>query len=90
MQLLLQSGANIEAKDKNGNTPLMRAASWGRTENVKLLLDRGAKIDARNSHGDTALTIALAGDASLTGATVRLLAERGSNENAANRKGDAR
>ena len=43
VELLLDRGANIEAKDIDGHTPLLLAAKWGKTETVELLLNRGAK-----------------------------------------------
>ena len=45
---LLDNGANIEARDNGGNTPLFHAAVYGRTTVLKLLLQRGANIEARN------------------------------------------
>ena len=56
---LLTKGANLEARDKEGRTPLMLAAQYGRTAAVKLLLDRGAKPDARDAHGWSAYALAL-------------------------------
>jgi ribosomal protein S18 acetylase RimI-like enzyme len=55
VKLLLDAGADIEAKDKYGYTALIRAASNGYTEVVKLLLDAGADIEAKKENGDTAL-----------------------------------
>ena len=43
---MLDKGADIEAKDKEGNTPLMYASYRSHFLIVKLLLDRGAKINA--------------------------------------------
>jgi len=53
-RLLLEHGANIEAVDEEGTTPLIRAASRGRTHVVNLLLEKGADVEARNSRGMTA------------------------------------
>jgi len=60
VKLLLERGANIRARNKDGDTALMLAASNGGYENaatVKLLLNRGAEIGARNEHGQTALEV---------------------------------
>lgn len=55
-------------------TPLMAAASQGRTEMVQFLLDRGADINFRNRHGRTAIMFAAAHGHLKT---VQFLLERG-------------
>jgi len=57
--LLLDAGANPELKDKDGYTPLMRAASEGRAEVVKLLVSRHVNLDAEHP-GDHATALSLA------------------------------
>ena len=52
---LLDGGANIEAKTRDGNTPLIKASWNGHTEIVKLLLDRNADINVANKYGCTSL-----------------------------------
>ena len=47
------------ARDKDGRTPLMLAAQYGRTDSVRLLLDKGAKPDARDTHHWNAFMLAL-------------------------------
>jgi ankyrin repeat protein len=42
VQLLLDHGANIEAKDICRQTPLSLASENGRHATIRLLLDRGA------------------------------------------------
>lgn len=56
-KLLLDKGANIEAKakDKWGGTALIYAAMYGNADVVKLLLDKGANIEAKDNNGETAL-----------------------------------
>ena len=52
---LLKAGANINAIDNQGFTPLINAVSGEQTEAVKLLLNNGANVNARTKHGMTAL-----------------------------------
>ena len=54
MRLLLEHGANVEAKGEYGNTPLILAACHGHKAVVRLLLEHGANCDATNREGYTA------------------------------------
>jgi len=56
MQLLLQRGADSNARDKRGGTALMRSVRD--IDKVRLLLAAGAEVDARSARGVTALMIA--------------------------------
>ncbi|ETS79005.1 hypothetical protein PFICI_08858 [Pestalotiopsis fici W106-1] len=46
-RLLLESGANINAKNKDGATALLMAAGYGHWKTVQLLLENGAELEAR-------------------------------------------
>lgn len=59
VEALLKQGAPIEAKDKDGRTPLMLAAQYGRVSTVQLLLSNGANPEARDNHGWNAYMLAL-------------------------------
>src|SRR5450756_2811012 len=59
IESLLAKGADLEARDRDGRTPLMLAAQYGRTASVRLLLDKGAKPDARDTHRWNAFMLAL-------------------------------
>ena len=56
---LLKAGADPNAADDQGFTPLMVAASRGRTDVIAQLLDAGADINARNNLGMNALAYAI-------------------------------
>lgn len=55
IQELLQSGIDINAKDKDGWTPLMYAASKKATDIAKILIEAGADLNATDNCGWTAL-----------------------------------
>ena len=59
-KLLLAAGANAAAPDRRGNTPLHRAAAYGRIDVAKLLLDAGANVLAENRNQGTVLETARA------------------------------
>ena len=55
IHFMLDSGADINGKCTQGNTPLIDAALMGHTEVVDLLLSRGAVVDLPNTNHHTAL-----------------------------------
>jgi len=55
VKLLLESGADVNTRDTNGDTPLIAAAFMGFNETIKLLLEKGAEVNAKNNLGSTAL-----------------------------------
>lgn len=57
---LLKIGVDINAKNIEGITPLMAAASLGHGEIVQFLLDNGSDVHQQNFDGETALDIAFA------------------------------
>ena len=56
--LLIDYGADVDAKGKDGGTPLHAAAFLGRVETVKLLLEKGADVTIRSKVGSTPLDAA--------------------------------
>ena len=50
-RLLLEHGADIEAKDNHGWTPLHWAAVYDFPEGARLLLEAGADVNARQITG---------------------------------------
>lgn len=60
LRCLLHAGANANAQDADGDTPLMRAAALGQINALSTLLAAGANATLRNKVGQTALDLALA------------------------------
>ncbi|GAB2575502.1 DUF4274 domain-containing protein [Gracilibacillus alcaliphilus] len=58
IQLLLDHGADLEAVDRLGDTPLKKAVKFQLTEAVQLLLAYGAKLDSVNGILESAWNIA--------------------------------
>ena len=95
MRLLLQHGANPALQQKNGNTPVLLAASLSTKGNypdrgseesaieaIRLCLERGLDINAANATGDTALHLAVN-----SSAMIRFLAANGGRLDARNKRG---
>ena len=55
IRALLDKGANTEARNEHGLTPLHHAAAKGTPANIATLLDKGADIEARDWYGYTPL-----------------------------------
>lgn len=55
---LLNNGANINAKNSNGETPLHIAVANGRLEDVTFLVKKGANVNIKSNNGESPLTIA--------------------------------
>jgi ankyrin repeat protein len=81
---LLDRGAQVDARDKYGSTPLHRAAIHDHTDIARLLLDRGAEVDARDRDGQTPLHWAARNDHT---DIARLLLDRGAEVDARDRDG---
>lgn len=53
-RLLIEAGADLNFRNKEGATALLSAAFFGRPEIVRLLLDAGADKSVKNKYGTTA------------------------------------
>ena len=63
--VILDAGADPDARNASGDTALHIAASRGLDHIVALLAERGAALDARNANGETPLGLAAGGVAVL-------------------------
>ena len=73
IRVLIDAGADINAANKRGWTPLHLAASAGLEEAVEVLLARGADTDCQDLRGRTPLHLAVSHGAEIT----RMLIEKG-------------
>lgn len=63
---LLSKGVDVNARSKNGGTPLMTAVQTGQGELVRILLANGADATLKAPNGSSALSLAIKrGDASI-------------------------
>lgn len=85
VKLLLDRGANIDAKDNHGYTAMIEAASTGHIDTLKFLLERGANIEVRSASGNTVL---LAAASKGETGVVQLLLDKGGNTEVADAHGE--
>ncbi len=78
----LDRGADLNARDELGRTPLMYAADAGTPEAVKLLLDRGADVTRRDDSRATVLFHAAESEAATAPEIIRMLVDAGAAVNA--------
>lgn len=57
LDLLIKNGANIDARNRHGETALLVGARCGNKHVVSILLDKGANLYARDEHGRGIMTI---------------------------------
>ncbi len=59
-RVLIEGGADVNAKSRGGHTPLMFAAAVNQSELVDAMIQRGADVNTQNEAGQTALMAAAA------------------------------
>ncbi|HEV2209860.1 MAG TPA: ankyrin repeat domain-containing protein [Verrucomicrobiae bacterium] len=84
VEMLLSAQAQVDARDKAGETPLHWAAGAGLSNSAALLLEHGAAINAADNNGNTPLHFAVAAKRT---AMVDFLLGKGANPNLPNRDG---
>ena len=84
VRLLIEKGAEVNAKDGAGETALMAACTSGNADAVRLLIERGADVKAKSKRNETAL-----GFAATAGVqeSVELLLAKGAEVNVRNFRG---
>ena len=76
--LLIERGAEVDSRNRDGWTPLLTASLHGQLEVARLLLDHGADVNTRQRYQMTPLHVAsYRGDFEM----VQLLLERGADAN---------
>jgi uncharacterized protein len=76
VKFLLDLGADVNAANDDGNTPLHGAASLGLDTVARFLIDKGADVNARNADGRTPVGVAEENDPAYLG-TAKLIRAAG-------------
>ncbi|XP_042907067.2 uncharacterized protein [Parasteatoda tepidariorum] len=58
-ELIIKSGADVNARNEDGETPLHNAARHGQLKTVLQLLEDGAELDSLSKHGESVLHVAV-------------------------------
>ncbi|MXW17955.1 MAG: hypothetical protein F4139_04410 [Gemmatimonadetes bacterium] len=85
VSMLIEAGADIHARDGNGETPLLRAGYYGGFRNpeiIEVLIEAGADVNDRSDHGWTVLERALGSPADRVADVVQRLLDLGADVNA--------
>jgi ankyrin repeat protein len=84
VEMYIRGGINVNAKDRDGSTPLMIASERGDSEMARVLLENGADPNARDIDGYTALMfVSYSGNLEIA----RLLVKSGADVNARDKDG---
>lgn len=75
--LLSSPGADVNATDERGSTPLLEAARYGHEDVSRVLIAAGANLKSKDRDGKTALMLAVQGDHD---EVVRVLKQAGEGE----------
>ncbi|GES60475.1 hypothetical protein ATEIFO6365_0002098600 [Aspergillus terreus] len=80
-ELMLDVGAEIDARDAEGRTPLCLAIEQGHYDTIRMLLRCGASVTNVDDSGATPLCLAVENKETNTAAVVKLLVEHGADPN---------
>lgn len=81
---LIDKGVNLNVKDANGWTPLMKVAFIGRIATAKLLIEKGADVNTSDFHGNTILMHVAAMPFPEQAEIFKILVQKGADVNAKN------
>ena len=87
IKALILAGANVDAMDIGGQTPLHYSAAYGQAAMARALLAAGADVNARDHDGQTPLHCATADAVYWDSATVLVLLQAGADVNATDLEG---
>lgn len=87
VQLLLEHGADVNVRNKKGDTPLGKAVGYHLEDNIRLLLEHGADVHARDRAGGTLLHTAV--QTSASEGVILLLFKHGVDAHVQNQMGEA-
>ena len=79
-KFFIEKGADVHAKDNEGNTPLHGAK---KSDLATMLIEKGADVNAKNEYGESPLHRAR------TPAIAKLLIDHGADKQAKNNRGEA-
>ena len=85
LQAIVESGVDVNATNKNGITPLMKASRRGNRDAISVLLHAGADPNIVDGNGDTLLRYGVHGHCSKE--TLQAIVESGVDVNATNKNG---
>jgi len=60
--LVSSPGADVNATDERGSTPLLEAARYGHEDVCRVLIEAGGNLKSKDRDGKTALMLAVQGD----------------------------
>lgn len=80
IRVLIEAGADLEAENAGGSTPLFLAVSSCKPEATAALLNHGASINTRNDHEETPLHRAVTCERECAGVMTDLLLRWGADE----------
>lgn len=86
LKLLLEKGADVNARNHDGERPLWRAIRGANLENLQLLINSGADINARDDNGESVLFAAVASH-NFNAEVVNYLLANGADINLADKSG---